>query len=95
MEVLRPDQIIALVAFMAALGLLWALVQRHKGGLAGRLHRGRRLRLTETAALGTADRAMILCVDGQDFLVLRLKGAAPLLHPLGPTPAAPVAEDAA
>lgn len=92
MDVLRPDQIIALVAFMAVLGLLWAMVHRHKGGLAGHLHRGRRLRLTESTALGGVDRAMILRVDGQDFLVLRLKGSAPLVHPLGPTPVAEGAE---
>lgn len=83
MDVMRPDQIIALVAFMGVLGLLWLAVQRHKGGLAGRLHGNRRLRVAETAALGGADRAMILRVDEREFLLLRLKGAAPLLHPLG------------
>lgn len=94
MDVLRPDQIISLVVFMGALGALWLAVQRHKGGLSGRLHRGKRLRLSESAALGGVDRAMIVSVDAQDFLLVRMKGAAPILHPLGPTPATQDAEEA-
>jgi len=95
MDVLRPDQIIALVGFLGALGVLWLLVQRHKGGLSSRLNRGKRLRLTEAAALGPADRAMILSVDGQDFLLVRLRGASPILHPLGATPQSSTPGDAA
>ena len=84
MDLLRPDQIFILTAFLAALGGLWLLVQRHRDGLSARIGRGRRLRVVETAALGPSDRAMILSVDGQDFLLLRMRGAAPLLHPIAP-----------
>jgi len=83
MDLLRPDQIIILTAFLAGLGVLWALVLRHRDRLTARIGRGRRLQVVETAALGPSDRAMILSVDGQDFLLLRLKGAAPVLRPLG------------
>ena len=82
MEVLRFNQIISLVAFLASLGVLWFFVLRHRDGLSARMARGRRLRVIETTALGPSDRAMILSVDGRDFLVLRLKGAAPVLHAL-------------
>lgn len=84
MDLLRPDQIIILTAFLAGLGGLWLMVQRHRDGLSVRMGRGRRLRVIETAALGPSDRAMILSVDGQDFLLLRMRGAPPVLHPIAP-----------
>ena len=84
MDLLRPDQIIILTAFLAGLGGLWLMVQRHRDGLSARMGRGRRLRVIETAALGPSDRAMILSVDGHDFLLLRMRGAAPVLHPIAP-----------
>lgn len=84
MDLLRPDQIIILTAFLAGLGGLWLMVQRHRDGLSARMGRGRRLRVIETAALGPSDRAMILSVDGHDFLLLRMRGAPPVLHPIAP-----------
>lgn len=84
MDLIPYDKIATLVVFLGALGLLWVLVQRNRGGLAGQLHKGRRLRLTETAAIGPSDRAMILTVDGRDFLVVQIKGSGLVLHPLPP-----------
>ncbi len=82
MELLRPDQIIPLAVFLAALGALWVYVLRNRERLSARMGRGRRLRVVETAALGPADRAMILSLDDREFLIVKLKGAAPMLHPL-------------
>lgn len=82
MDLIPFDKIAVLALFMAALGAIWLLVMRHKGALGAHLHNGKRLRLTETTALGPADRAMILAVDGQEFLLVRVKGAPPILHPL-------------
>lgn len=84
MELIPYDKIATLAVFLGALGLAWLLVQRHRGGLAGHLHKGRRLRLTESAAIGPADRAMILTVDGRDFLVVQIKGSGMALQPLPP-----------
>jgi flagellar protein FliO/FliZ len=82
MAVIRPDQILILILFLGALGLAWLAVQRNRAGLAERLGRGRRLRLAEAAAIGPGDRAMILAVDGREFLVLRIKGAPAVVVPL-------------
>lgn len=96
MDLLRPDQIITLAAFLAALGVLWLYVHRNRDGLNARMGRGRRLKLVETAALGPSDRAMILSVDQHEFLIIRMKGAAPLVQALPVAPAsAPVAEGVA
>jgi flagellar protein FliO/FliZ len=83
MELLRPDQIIPLAVFLTALGAVWIYVLRNRERLSARMGRGRRLRVVETAALGPADRAMILCLDDQEFLIVKLKGSAPVLRPLG------------
>lgn len=92
MEFIRPDQILTLLLFMAVLGLAWVAVKMNRGGLAHRIAGDRRLRLVEVAALSATDRALILSVDGCDYLILRCKGEAPLMHPLPP---APRTEDAA
>lgn len=80
MDILHPGQILTLLGFLGALGLVWHLVRRKGDALA----RPRRMQLRETMMLGPSDRAAILDLDGQEFLLLRLKGAQPLLHPLGP-----------
>lgn len=82
MDLLRPDQIITLAAFLVALGALWLLVHRNRAGLSARIGRDRRLKVVEMAVIGPSDRAIILRVDDRDFLVLKLKGAAPLMQPL-------------
>ena len=93
MDIVRPDQIVTLVLFMAALGLGWLWVKSQRGGLARRIAGERRMRLVEVAALSPVDRAMILSVDGREFLILRCRGEAPVVRAL--PAAAPVTEDAA
>lgn len=76
------SQIIVLVAFLAALGLVWLYVQRNKDGLARRVGQGRRIKVAETMALSPTSRAVILAVDGREFLVLNSRGSAPVVTPL-------------
>ena len=84
MDMIRPEQYVTLALFLAVLVLVWGFVRLNRGGLAQRLRTGSRLRLVEVAALSPADRAMLVEADGQAFLLIRCKGTAPLLHPLGP-----------
>ncbi|MFD1808735.1 hypothetical protein ACFSHQ_13310 [Gemmobacter lanyuensis] len=51
-------------------------VWKGQGG-AIRTTAGSRMKVAEVLALSPADRAMILRVDETEFLVLRLRGAAP------------------
>ncbi len=95
MDIVRPEQVVTLLLFMAGLGLVWLWVKAQRGGLARRIAGARRMRLVEVAALSPVDRAMILSVDGRDFLILRCKGEAPVLRALPAAPVAPAEEDAA
>jgi len=92
MDVIRPDQILTLVLFMAVLVLSSFVVTMNRGGLARRIAGARRMRLVEVAALSPSDRAMILAVDGREYLILRCRGEAPILQSL---PAVVAANDAA
>lgn len=85
LAVIRPGQLAVLALFMAVLGLGWLLVRLNQGGLSRRLHQGKRLKLVEVTPLSPTDRALILEVDGRSFLLIRCKGAAPLLQDLGPS----------
>ena len=78
-DLIHPTQFLTLGLFMAALGVLWYYVQRNKSGLARRVGQGRRIAVAEVVSLSPTERAMILTVDGRDFLVLRAKGAAPVI----------------
>lgn len=75
-------QILTLVLFLGALLALWLYVQRNRDGLARKMGQDRRIKVAEVAALSPTDRAMILSVDGREFLVLRAKGTAPVVTPL-------------
>ena len=93
MDVIRPDQILTLALFMAVLGLGWLVVKMNRGGLARRIAGNRRMALVEVTALSPTDRAMILAVDGREFLILRCRGEAPVLTALPErAPPAPSAE---
>jgi flagellar protein FliO/FliZ len=85
---IRPEQIVTLGLFMAVLALVWGLVVRNRRGLSVRVGAGRRMAVAEVIALSPTDRAVILRVDGAEFLVLRCKGGAPVVCPLGPAPEA-------
>lgn len=85
-EVIRPDQIVTMALFMAVLALGWLVVKLNKGGLSRRIHQGKRLKLAEVASLSPTDRAMILEADGRSFLLIRCKGAAPVIQEIGLAP---------
>lgn len=78
-----PFQILSLSLFLGGLGLLWLYVQKNKAGLIKKVGQGRRIAVMEVSSLSTSDRAMILKVDAQDFLVLKSKGEAPVVVRLG------------
>ncbi len=82
MTVIRPDQILIVVLFLGLLGLAWGYVRLNRGALSGRIKQGKRIVVQEVTALSPMDRAMILAVDGREFLVLKSKGSAPVVTTL-------------
>lgn len=82
MDVIRPEQIVTVLGFLGVLGLLWVLVLRNRTVLARHVAGGTRMRMAETVPIGPGDRALILAVDGREFLILRVQGAAPVVVPL-------------
>jgi flagellar biogenesis protein FliO len=91
MPPVRPDQIVVLAVFLLLLGLAWALALRHRGTLRERLGGSRRLRVVEVCPIGPSDRALLISADGREFLVLRIRAAAPVIVPLGTAPPASAA----
>ncbi|ULB09846.1 flagellar biosynthetic protein FliO [Cereibacter azotoformans] len=85
MDILRPDQILTLGLFLGLLGLLWLVVKLKAPGIS-RFASGGRLRVAEATALGPQERAVLLAVDGREFLILTSRGAAPTVLPLEARP---------
>jgi flagellar protein FliO/FliZ len=86
-DILRPEQIITVAAFLGLLLLAAALLRAKGGALKSRLTAGRRMDVTEVASLGPSDRAVLLRIDGREFLVLTSKRGTPQALPLGDMPA--------
>lgn len=82
MTLIGPNQIANIFLFMAVLGLLWLAIRMNRHGLTKKLNSGKRIIVAEITALGPQDRAMILTVDHHDYLVLRLRGAPPVITAL-------------
>jgi len=83
MDILTFDRLVTLGLFMAALGAAWIFVHRNKHGLSRKLAQGRRLQVQDTLALGANQRAVLLAVDGREFLVVQGKGGNCSVQPLG------------
>ena len=94
MSVISSTQIMTMFLFMGLLGLLWLTVRLNRNGLTKKFGVGRRITVSEVTAIGPQDRAMILTVDRREYLVLRLRGAPPVITELAPAPAPDVATEA-
>lgn len=81
-DVLQIDQILKVGGFLAVLVAVLVLVQSNRSKLSGRMAKGRRMQLSEVTALGPDARAMLLSVDGTDFLVVTAKRQAPVITEL-------------
>lgn len=80
MGIVSLQQILTVAGFLGILGLAWLAARRLRpGALPGT---GRRMRVAEVLDLSPTDRALILSVDQADYLVLRQRGAAPVITPL-------------
>jgi flagellar protein FliO/FliZ len=77
MDIITSEQALTALLFLALLGavaFVLRLRQRGGGGVPGR-----RMRVAETLALSPGDQALILEVDGRDYLLVRQRGAAPAI----------------
>ncbi|MBR9649618.1 flagellar biosynthetic protein FliO [Thalassovita aquimarina] len=88
-DVLQFDQIFKVGGFLAVLVAALFLVQANRSKLSGRIAKGRRMQLSEVTALGPDTRAMLLAVDGTEFLVVTTKRQQPVITELAPAPAKP------
>lgn len=78
----QTSQIVTLILFLGALGAVWLFVQRNRDGLARKVQQGRRITVAEVTAFSPTDRAMILAVDNEEFLILRTRGCPPIITKL-------------
>ncbi|MFY0682420.1 MAG: flagellar biosynthetic protein FliO [Thalassovita sp.] len=87
MDILQTDQLVTVGVFLAVLiaALYW--VQGNRAALTGRIAKGRRMSVAEVTALGADARAMLLNIDGRDYLVVSAKKQAPVITALPPAPA--------
>lgn len=82
MDIIETQQLLTVGGFLALLVAAMFFVQANRGKLTGRIAQGRRMQLAEVTALGPDARAMLLNIDGKDFLVVTSKRQAPVVTPL-------------
>lgn len=92
MDIVSPQQVLTVALFLGVLGVFWLAVRLKKGPIRQTLTKGRRIRVSEVASLGGDDRAILMEVDGQDFLVVSTRKSAPAITALPPRKDAEVAQ---
>lgn len=76
------SQIIVLSIFLAVLIFALVLVKRFQPQLRAQLRAGKRITISESTSLGGQDRALLVAVDAQEFLVVLSKKAGTSVTPL-------------
>lgn len=82
MQSVGLDQWLTAAVFLAALGVVWLLVQRNRHQLARRIAASRRMRVLEVVALAGDTRAVLLDIDGREHLVVCHRRGSPAIAPL-------------
>jgi len=88
MDVLTPERLLTLIAFLGLLGMVWALIwytQKHSGRV-GPVDAAP-LSITAVKALGDGSRMVLVHVAGQDVLVVTQRRAPAAVIRLTDAPA--------
>lgn len=76
MDIVTPERIATLIAFLAVLGAVWLAVRLKGAPLAAQLKSARRMNVTETRALGGGAMAILIEVDGAPLLITTARRGA-------------------
>ncbi|MFD0857496.1 hypothetical protein [Roseovarius aquimarinus] len=82
MDIVTPERIATLIAFLAVLGAVWLAVRLKGAPLAAHLKSARRMHVAETRALGGGAMAVLLEIDGAPHLVTLSRRGANTVTPL-------------
>ncbi|MGB1918826.1 MAG: hypothetical protein ACPHW3_06170 [Candidatus Puniceispirillales bacterium] len=78
-------QLVTIAVFLSALIGMMVLVRRFKEPLSKQLGGQRRIKLMEDTSIGTHERAKLIEVDGQSFLIISAKNQPPAIVPFDET----------
>lgn len=74
-------QLVTIAVFLSVLIGIMVLVRRYKEPLAKQLGGQRRIKLMEDTPIGANERAKLVQVDGQTFLIVSAKNQSPVVVP--------------
>ncbi|MEM1100453.1 MAG: flagellar biosynthetic protein FliO [Pseudomonadota bacterium] len=93
MDVLSPDRLFTIAAFLAVLLGVWLYVRLNRTPIAQRLKQRRRLEVAEVQSLGSNARAVLLIVDGARLLIVTGPRSGTAIHALDDAKAPALCED--
>ncbi|MEL6915451.1 MAG: flagellar assembly protein FliO [Pseudomonadota bacterium] len=82
MDVLSPDRLLTIAAFVGVLLLVWLFVRLNRAPLAERVRQSRRIDVHEVRNLGGQARAVLLTADGARLLVVTAPRTSAAVHAL-------------
>ena len=79
-------QLVTIAVFLSVLIGIMVLVRRYKEPLTKQLGSQRRIKLMEDTPIGANERAKLIKVDGQTFLIVSAKNQSPVVVPFDAVP---------
>ena len=90
-QIIGTQQIVVTTIFLGVMLVVLIILRRKGGAIRASLKAGKRISVIEDTAVSPTERLRLISVDDSEFLMLSVKGQAPVLLPFT-TPSAVLAE---
>ena len=90
-QIIGTQQIVVTAVFLGVMLVVLIVLRRKGGAIRASLKAGKRIAVEEDTAVSPTERLRLISVDDREFLMLSVKGQAPVLMPFT-TPSAVLAE---
>ena len=90
-QIIGTQQIVVTTIFLVVMLVVLMILRRKGGAIRASLKAGKRISIVEDTAVSPTERLRLVSVDDSEFLILSVKGQAPVLFPFTAVSGVPTA----